>query len=94
MVIKLREADKLVESYPMVLTPFELRILRGYGSKTVAKLSKDLGVSKSSIYSVFNRIRQRRKIAKLTVDFFNGLCRDRRFYQVLTPRERLPEDDL
>jgi hypothetical protein len=92
MVVKLRNADKLAEEYPNILTPFELRILKGYGTKTVAKLSKDLGVSKSSIYSVFNRIRIRRKVAKLTVDFFNGVCRDRRYYQVLTPRERLPED--
>jgi hypothetical protein len=94
MADKLREADKLVQDFPMILTPFELRILRGYRTKTVSKLSKDLGVSASSIYSVFNRIRNRRKIAKMTVDFYNSLCRDRRFYQVLTPRERLPEDDL
>jgi hypothetical protein len=77
-----------------ILTPFEARVLELVPKYPPAGIAKALHVNVHIIYSVFQRIRDRRRRFQRGVNFFNSLCKDKRFYHFLTPKPEYKEEGI
>jgi predicted DNA-binding protein YlxM (UPF0122 family) len=88
---KFQNGHKLAEKEPSIVTELELKVLEAYLMKSVKVIAKELEISEQTIYSVFQRIRERRQRFQHGVNFWNDLAKDKRLRIVLTPR-REPEN--
>lgn len=86
--------DKVEKLVPSVLTPLELKILRMWRTKDAKQIAHELKIESDAVYSVFRRIRERREKWQMGVNFFNNLCKDRRYYMVLSPRQAPAEETV
>ena len=75
------------------VTPLELNILRLFNKKSIKKMALEDGIEPHQVYSVFQRIRNRRRMWNKGRDLFNKLCRSRRFFEVLTPKAEFVETE-
>jgi hypothetical protein len=88
------EANQVAKKFPGIVTAFELQVLKLYMLKDVHGVAKALSVTEQIIYNTFRRIRERRKRAQHTVNFWNGWAsKDKRLFMVLTPKPELKNPD-
>lgn len=90
----LKKVRDLMKIYPGLMSGYELKVLNLYHQKSVLKITEEDGLSKESVYAVFRRLREKRRLFRIYLKIFNNLSRDSRFHRILTPIATREEEDL
>lgn len=89
----LRRAKRMMDSFPGILTPFQLKCLSLYKLKKVVDIEKEDGISSNSVYATFRILREKKRKAGILLKLLNDLSRDPRFHPILTFRPSIAEDE-
>ena len=87
-------SEEYIKKLPKsVITSYEAKICRMFRTKSVERISEELGKKPTAIYGVFRTIRNRRRRHQTSVNFWNALARDKRLYHILTNKPPLPNEE-
>ena len=90
----LKKIRELMKTYPGLMSGYELKVLNLYKQKSVLEIEEEDGLTKESVYAVFRRLRERRRLFRIYLKIFNNLSRDEDFHRIMTPLPTREEEDL